>query len=533
MKNIFLFLISILLISCSPKEIPSNKLVERNNIFYEVNSDDPYTGSTYQTHPNGQLKYKSTYMKGKLDGPKEEYHENGQLLSSIFYKENKIVDGVIKYFDKNGNLKKTESYKNGLKNGLAQTYYTDGSIFTKVSYEDGYELPEYISYFSNGQVSIKSHRYSGLYESYFSDGQLELKTTKIGGKNNGVTEEYTFFNKLKTKGTYSSGEIIDGEIRYYDDSGNLKTIVRYSNGDRFLEEGYYENGQIESKEEIIDYRRDGISIYYFKNGNIKSKGEYRKGKKIGLHEEFYSNGELKQKNNFIHVGSGTWTEVKKNGMQEFWDPRGTYRRECYADGEFVEIWNCDEEEKLKRERRIEQEKKDLLRKKEVAKDNLAKAIIEARNLDSIEIKIKKIHRPYGHIYIDIARKGCQKLVNLELGVELVLINNEIIKASSSIREYGCRRGVNVAFTRLINEDDHLILENAMNSIGIEKNTMHDFQKVFKAINFEVLSADKHQCFKKEDLDISTDLKKLCWYEYPPLDDKDTLNKHITFSWINE
>ena len=541
MKFFYLILIFIVLISCSPKEISSNQLVERNNIFYEINSDKPYSGYTYHTYQNGQFKYKSIYKKGKLDGPKEEYHDNGQLLASITYKENKIVDGLVKIFDKDGILKKTESYKNGSKNGPIQTYHPDGSISEKYNYEEGFRSPEYESYHPNGQLSIKSNSYSGSYERYYPNGQLELKTTKAGWENNGATEEYTTLGQLKAKGIYSSGKIIDGEIRYYDDSMNLKGINRYSDGDLIIEESYYENGQIASKEETFKSERSGSKslITYFNNGNIKSKGEYKRYRKVGLHEEFYANGKPKQRSNFIHVGGdgpASWPAVKKDGMQEYWDLSGKYRRECYAVGEFVEMWNCDEQEKLNRERQIEQERKDLLREKKVAKNNLAKAIIESRNLDLIEIKIKRILQSMGEsLYIDIAREGCEKIIGFDIGVQLVLINDAIIQARPLIvDESDCSRRFRVAYTRLKNGDD-LIFQDAMSSIGIEKNTMYDVRMAFKEINFEILKVNSFNCDKKEKYkhDQLTDLKKLCWYQYPPLDDKDTLNKHITFSWVNE
>ena len=57
----------IIIASCS-KEIPSDRLVERNGIYYEVNSQTPFSGRVVSYYGNGQLKYKGNYKDGEKDG---------------------------------------------------------------------------------------------------------------------------------------------------------------------------------------------------------------------------------------------------------------------------------------------------------------------------------------------------------------------------------------------------------------------------------------------------------------------------------
>ena len=114
MKQLLTILSLVLLVSCSNEvnEVPSVRLVERNSITYEVNSETPFTGSSVVFYENGQLRFRENYKDGKLDGLWEWFHENGQLKS----RGNLIdgdLEGLYEIFDEDGKLTKTETYKDG------------------------------------------------------------------------------------------------------------------------------------------------------------------------------------------------------------------------------------------------------------------------------------------------------------------------------------------------------------------------------------------------------------------------------------
>ena len=101
MKKLSVLLCIFLLSACAPSEVPSDKLLERNGIKYEINSQIPFTGVSTTYHENGQLKYKVTYKNGELNGLRERYYENGQLR----WKNNT---------------------KDGMRSGLSEFYYING-----------------------------------------------------------------------------------------------------------------------------------------------------------------------------------------------------------------------------------------------------------------------------------------------------------------------------------------------------------------------------------------------------------------------
>lgn len=54
--------------SCSKNEISSDKLQERNGIYYAVNETKPYNGKVIDYRDNGQKQSEVGYEDGKLDG---------------------------------------------------------------------------------------------------------------------------------------------------------------------------------------------------------------------------------------------------------------------------------------------------------------------------------------------------------------------------------------------------------------------------------------------------------------------------------
>ncbi len=69
MKKLLTILGLVLLVSCS-NEVPSDKLVERNGITYEVNSTTPFTGSSVGYHDNSQLKERENQGLNQNTGTK-------------------------------------------------------------------------------------------------------------------------------------------------------------------------------------------------------------------------------------------------------------------------------------------------------------------------------------------------------------------------------------------------------------------------------------------------------------------------------
>ena len=111
MKKV-LFTILILFIASCSKEISFDRIVERDNLAYEVNSQTPYNGKALIYFENGQVELQVTYKNGEMDKG-ERYYENGQLEYKATYKNGEIV-------------KRESYYENG--ELIEENYDQDGKI---------------------------------------------------------------------------------------------------------------------------------------------------------------------------------------------------------------------------------------------------------------------------------------------------------------------------------------------------------------------------------------------------------------------
>jgi antitoxin component YwqK of YwqJK toxin-antitoxin module len=111
MKKLLTIFSLVLLSSCS-NEVPSDRLVERNGITYEVNSQTPFTGNAVRYHQNGQFFFKQYYKDGKREGFWETFHDNGQLAIRGYWKDGK-QEGLWEIYHDDGRLDFTRNYKEG------------------------------------------------------------------------------------------------------------------------------------------------------------------------------------------------------------------------------------------------------------------------------------------------------------------------------------------------------------------------------------------------------------------------------------
>ena len=98
-----------LIVGCST-DIES--LQERNNLYYEVNSDKPFSGSIFSKYESGQKNIEGFLRNGKPDGLQTIWYENGQ----------KKIEGT---------------YVNGKENGLQTQWYENGQKWIEITYKDG------------------------------------------------------------------------------------------------------------------------------------------------------------------------------------------------------------------------------------------------------------------------------------------------------------------------------------------------------------------------------------------------------------
>ena len=133
------------------KQLTILQIVQRPSLYF---SRVPFSGQV-KGKWNGEMR------NGKMDGPWEIYHENGQLYIKGKYKDGK-ADGLWEYYLENGQLMRKENYKNGKQDGLFEFYHWNGQLWEKGHFKDGNK--------------------DGLWEYYDENGNLKRKETFKNGK---------------------------------------------------------------------------------------------------------------------------------------------------------------------------------------------------------------------------------------------------------------------------------------------------------------------------------------------------------------
>ncbi|MCI5055791.1 MAG: hypothetical protein MRY83_06760 [Flavobacteriales bacterium] len=185
----------------------------------------------------------------------------------------------IRIYDKLNTRTGGDSVRNDCKGyactGWINDYYTDGGLLHR-------------GYYDGGKLTI--------YKNYFPNGQLETDFRTIDD-----------IRSLKTK---------------YFSSGQKKSFVKYVKDSPIMWEDYYENGQLEYKEQFhksFEYYLEQSS--YFENGELESQLLLENKKKlIFTKKEYFENGKLKysgelvyDRNMLDYVKKGKWLSYDSEG----------------------------------------------------------------------------------------------------------------------------------------------------------------------------------------------------------------------------
>ena len=249
MNKIYIFFGLVLLVSCAPSDIPPEKLEERQGVYYEVNSQIPYSGPIERYYENRQWKVMGNYKDGKREGLWEEYHDNGKLKETGNYKDGK-QEGLWEYYQDNGVLDRRVYYKDE-KNVWVSNPQSPEDIVTRdgITYQINKSNPFY------GTVKFY---HTGFYGDKLS---LYVVHTYIDGRRNGSFESYHKNGQVLGKGNYKDGNK-DGPFEFYYDNGQLDKTENWKDGkqDGFWED-YYKSGQLYNTENYKDGKQEGLSIY--------------------------------------------------------------------------------------------------------------------------------------------------------------------------------------------------------------------------------------------------------------------------------
>ena len=106
-----------------------------------------------------------------------------------------------------------------------------------------------------------------------------------------IEKEYHSNGKLKYEASYFA-ENLHGELRSWNDAGELLSVVEYNEGKlhgQWLE--YYPSGQLMHSIKYINGYKDGEEFWYHPNGQVQSLAYYVKGDITGLIKRWDGEGQ--------------------------------------------------------------------------------------------------------------------------------------------------------------------------------------------------------------------------------------------------
>ena len=145
MKKLYpLLSVLFLIFGCSsPEPINSDKfLIEKNGIWYDKNTNKPYSGRHFSFYDNGKKQHEGTLKDGKHSGLFTWWRENGQKGYEWNYKNGEKHGLQTSWYDYDNGLKNVEvTYKDGVRDGLYTMWYENGQKQSDGTWKDGNMIP--------------------------------------------------------------------------------------------------------------------------------------------------------------------------------------------------------------------------------------------------------------------------------------------------------------------------------------------------------------------------------------------------------
>ena len=151
MKNHIIVSLLFLLIGCS-KDLDT--LEKRGDIYYEINSEEPFSGLIINKYESGQKHTKGYLTNGREDGYWTWWYEGSPKNHIRLYLDN-ILDNLPYLFydswENYGQKRKVVDYLDGILDGLYTEWYENGQKSYEGTFKDGKLDGLQTGWYENGQ----------------------------------------------------------------------------------------------------------------------------------------------------------------------------------------------------------------------------------------------------------------------------------------------------------------------------------------------------------------------------------------------
>lgn len=140
--------------------------VKRMEGYYAEYKDGNFKGRQgmfFYYYPNGKIDNKMRYINNSREGVYKAYNENGLLIDSAFYKNDKLIKCRYKWNDKGTQVFRGIYTEDGWGSGTEEIYFDDGKLSAAGKVLNGsYKDSLWTYYHNNGKISCTEFYEYGL-----------------------------------------------------------------------------------------------------------------------------------------------------------------------------------------------------------------------------------------------------------------------------------------------------------------------------------------------------------------------------------
>jgi antitoxin component YwqK of YwqJK toxin-antitoxin module len=182
--------------------------------------------------PSGRLIYQATFINDKPVGEMKRYHPNGKIKAIINFDEG-TDNSFAQLFDEQGKLIAKGNYLGQKKNG-EWTYLSENKIVSTETFSEGRKSGLSKRYYPTGELVEeaywKNDLLDGLYRTFLPNGNPVFECKYSNGQRNGVFRTW-YPNQIVELDGFYSADLRDKDWMYYDESGKVKYILKYNQGE--------------------------------------------------------------------------------------------------------------------------------------------------------------------------------------------------------------------------------------------------------------------------------------------------------------
>jgi antitoxin component YwqK of YwqJK toxin-antitoxin module len=344
------------------KPIDEETLIYRDNLGYQVNQSEPYTGKVFRSIDNGNIE--KIYKNGSAEpvvvftniddlkfkgSPIQKYDIEKLVLDSLFKGGDYLIWYGSGYYESSNRIDGFLSFKssfpvNTINDVLTIKFYKNGRVK---------EEQNYTNCIRNINEGFKPGEKHGRWTYWYENGQQKSQKSYTNDKLNDAWARWYENGQKKEDGSYNIGSF--GEKRDISYKTG-KWTYWHENGQKWREESHSSSTAYLEKGEGIEV---GTWVKWHENGQKAREGPYKDGKKDGNWKEWSRNGEIVGEGNFSN-GTGKWTiwnytyegekyksvegnyqDGEEDGIWTYWrdnEKNQKEREETYINGEPNGIW---------------------------------------------------------------------------------------------------------------------------------------------------------------------------------------------------